>query len=43
MGLGDYKREILREDLIRKIDKLVESGDFGSRGEFVQYAVGRFP
>ena len=27
------------EDLIRKIDKLVESGDFGSRGEFVQYAV----
>ena len=27
------------EDLIRKIDKLVDSGDFGSRGEFVQYAV----
>ena len=26
-------------ELLAKIDKLVESGEFGSRGEFVQYAV----
>ena len=26
-------------ELVEKIDQLVKSGDFGSRGEFVQYAV----
>lgn len=28
-----------REDILAQIDALVDSGDFGSRGEFVQYAV----
>lgn len=27
------------EEILSKIDELVKSGDFGSRGEFVQYAV----
>lgn len=27
------------DEILKEIDKLVESGDFGSRGEFVQYAV----
>lgn len=25
--------------LLKKMDELIESGDFGSRGEFVQFAV----
>lgn len=27
------------EEIISKIDALIESGDFGSRGEFVKFAV----
>lgn len=37
--MGDTIGARFPADILAKIDALIESGDFGSRGEFVQFAV----